>query len=423
MQTFRGIAVSPGVAIGPGLVLDADGVRIPQRRVPAAEVETEIARLHTALAAAAFEATRTQRDITTRLGPSTGPSCATPSYEDPAFLGELDTLIRAERFAADYAVSRAVREFVKTIEDLGENNFLAWRAADLYDIESRILKHLVGDRREPLKHLREPVIVLARDLTPSETATLDRDKVFAFATEHGGRTSHTAIMANAMSIPAVVGIGHFLNEVASGDTVVVDGAEGALVIDPDPATLAIYKKARDARLIRSGYWVNERNLPSLTLDGAHVALFGNIEFPDEATACTARGPAASASSNGVPVRRRDTTRRKKSTSGPTCGSSRRWARAAGSSSDPGPRGRQVRWALGRGTGEEPVARPGQRLCRTIRAVPQQPGRSSGRVFGDVGSCSRWSPPRSCGVHCFSERGEETCGRPGWRSTPTSRSGR
>jgi phosphoenolpyruvate-protein phosphotransferase (PTS system enzyme I) len=291
MQTFRGIPVSSGVAIGPALVLDADGVRIPQRRVPPGEVEIEIARLHTALAAAAFEATRTQRDITSRLGAKYGAIFAAHAllYEDPAFLGELDTLIRTERFAADYAVSRAVREFVKTLEELGENNFLAWRAADLHDIESRILKHLVGERREPLKHLREPVVVLARDLTPSETATLDRDKVFAFATEHGGRTSHTAIMANAMSIPAVVGIGHFLNEVASGDLVVVDGAEGSLVIDPDPDTLARYKKARDARLVRSGYWVTERNLPSMTTDGAHVALFGNIEFPDEAMACSARG--------------------------------------------------------------------------------------------------------------------------------------
>ena len=291
MQTFRGIPVSPGVAIGPALVLDADGARVPQRRVEPAQVEAEVGRLHAALAAAAFDATQTQRDITTRLGAKYGAVFGAHAvlFEDPAFLGELDSLIRTERFAAEYAVSRAVRDFVAMFESLGEGSFLAWRSADLYDIEKRILKHLLGPRPERLGHLREAVVVLARDLTPSETAALDRDKVFAFATEHGGRASHTAIMANAMEIPAVVGLGHFLNDVSSGDTVIVDGVEGVLVIDPDEATLIHHRKSRDTRLSRSGMWVNERNLQSMTKDGTHIALFGNIEFPEEATACTARG--------------------------------------------------------------------------------------------------------------------------------------
>ncbi len=291
MQTFRGIPVSPGLAIGPALVLDSEGARIPQRRVLPREVEGEVARLHTALASAAFEATQTQRDITNRLGAKYGSIFAAHAllYEDPAFLAELDNLVRTERFSAEYSVSRALREFVKALESLGPDNFLAWRSADLYDIEKRILKHLLGDRREPFRALRDPVIVLARDLSPSETASLDRDKVYAFATEHGGRTSHTAIMANALSIPAVVGIGHFLNDISSGDTVIVDGAEGTLIHDPDVPTLVQYKRARDARLSKSGYWVMERNLPSITRDGTHIALLGNIEFPDEATACTARG--------------------------------------------------------------------------------------------------------------------------------------
>jgi len=289
--TLRGIPVSAGVAIGPALVLDAEGVRIPQRRVAPEQVNGEIARLHAALAAAAFEATQTQRDITARLGPQYGAIFAAHAllFEDPDFLASLDVLVRTERFSAEYAVSRAVREFVRTFESMGEGTFLAWRSADLFDIEKRILKHLLGDRREPLRDLREPVIVLARELTPSETATLDRNKVYAFATEHGGRTSHTAIMANAMDIPAVVGLGHFLNDVSSGDPVIVDGGEGVLVLDPDDEVLAHYRKARDARLIKSGVWVTERNLPSVTTDGVHIALFGNIEFPDEATACTARG--------------------------------------------------------------------------------------------------------------------------------------
>jgi phosphotransferase system enzyme I (PtsI) len=289
--TLRGIPVSPGVAIGPALVLDAEGVRVAQRRVASKDVECEVARLHSALAAAAFDATQTQRDITARLGAKYGAIFGAHAglFEDPSFLADLEHQIRAERFAAEYAVSRTVRDLVQAFEKEEESSFLAWRSADLYDIEKRILKHLLGDRRDPLKDVKEPSVVLARDLTPSETAALDRNKVFAFATEHGGKTSHTAIMANALELPAVVGLGHFLNDVASGDTVVVDGGEGVVIIDPDPATEAHYRRARDVRLSRSGYWVVERNLPSVTTDGVPIALFGNIEFPDEATACTARG--------------------------------------------------------------------------------------------------------------------------------------
>lgn len=127
MQTFRGIPVSPGVAIGPALVLDADGARVPQRRVEPAQVEAEVGRLHAALAAAAFDATQTQRDITTRLGAKYGAVFGAHAvlFEDPAFLGELDSLIRTERFAAEYAVSRAVRDFVAMFESLGEGSFLA----------------------------------------------------------------------------------------------------------------------------------------------------------------------------------------------------------------------------------------------------------------------------------------------------------
>src|SRR5262249_55724571 len=242
--------------------------RTRQPRVAPEQVNGETARLHPALAPAAFEANQTQRDISPRLGPQYGAIFAAHAllFEDPDFLASLDTLVRTERFSAEYAVSRAVRDFVRTFESMGEGTFLAWRSADLFDIEKRILKHLLGDRREPLRDLREPVIVLARDLSPSETAALDRNKVYASATEHGGRTSHTAIMANALDIPAVVGIGHFLNDVSSGDPVIVDGGEGVLVLDPDDDVLAQYRKARDARLSKSGVWVVERNLPSVTTD-------------------------------------------------------------------------------------------------------------------------------------------------------------
>src|SRR5947209_3287678 len=124
----------------------------------------------------------------------------------------------------------------KALESIHRGNF-ATRAADLFDIEKRILHKLLGQRREQLQQLKEPVVVLAHDLTPSETAALDPTKVHAFATEAGGRASHTAIMAGALEIPAVVGLGKFTTDVSGGDLVIVDGNRGLLILNPDEETL------------------------------------------------------------------------------------------------------------------------------------------------------------------------------------------
>jgi phosphoenolpyruvate-protein phosphotransferase (PTS system enzyme I) len=137
----------------------------------------------------------------------------------------------------------------------------------------------------------EPVIVLAHDLTPSETAGLDPDIVHAFATESGGPTSHTAIMADALGLPAVVGIGRFLTDVSGGDLVIVDGRKGLLILEPDEATIAEYRALRLAQESADADWVEElpADAPALTRDGIQVTLLGNIEFPEEAAHCVGRG--------------------------------------------------------------------------------------------------------------------------------------
>jgi phosphoenolpyruvate-protein phosphotransferase (PTS system enzyme I) len=291
MEILQGIPVSHGVAIGPALVLDTEGVRIPHRQVPPQQVEAEVVRLHQALAAAAAETRADERSITERLGKSYGAIFAAHAlfFEDPNLQQELDALVRRERFSAEYAVSWVVRSLVKQFENLGPKHFLATRTADLYDLEKRILTHLLGERREPLAKLTEPVIVLAYDLSPSETAMLDPNRVYAFATEHGGRASHTAIMANALSIPAVVGLGKFLSDAVGGDLVIVDGTRGLLILEPDEETIERYQKLRDEQRLRDARWVTQRGLPAQTRDGVRVSLLGNIEFPNEAKQCVERG--------------------------------------------------------------------------------------------------------------------------------------
>ena len=181
-----------------------------------------------------------------------------------------------------------MRRHAKTLEDL-EGGHFASRVADLFDLEKRLLGSLLGQRRENLQHLSAPVIVLAHDLTPSETASLDTAHVHGFATEAGGRTSHTAIVAGVMEIPAVVGLGKFVTDVSGGDLVIVDGNRGMLILNPDEETLERYELTRSSFRRFENSLVELRSLPAVTQDGVQVGLMGNIEFPQEGDHCLDRG--------------------------------------------------------------------------------------------------------------------------------------
>jgi phosphotransferase system enzyme I (PtsI) len=290
MEIKRGIPVSPGVAIGPAMVLDTEWFRIPQRFVEKSKVPAEIERLRLALSAAAREARQKQTTVNDKLGKQYGAIFAAHALliEDPTLTREIEALIRDHGHAAEYAVSRVMRRHAKTLESLDSGLFAA-RAADLFDIEKAILRNLLGERLENLQQLKEPVVVLAHDLTPSETASLDPHMVHAFATEAGGRASHTAIMAGVLEIPAVVGLGKFVTDVSGGDQVIVDGNRGVLILNPDEETLERYEETRTSfRTFERGLG-ELRSLPAETRDGTRITLHGNIEFPHEAEHCLERG--------------------------------------------------------------------------------------------------------------------------------------
>jgi phosphotransferase system enzyme I (PtsI) len=290
MEIKRGIPVSPGVAIGLAMVLDTEWFRIPHRSIDGDRVAEEVARLRQALVAAAAEARENQQAISDKLGRQYGAVFGAHAHiiEDATLAAETETLIRDQGHAAEYAVSRVMRRHAKALESLNRSTF-STRAADLFDIEKRILRNLLGHRREQIQHLTEPVIVLAHDLTPSETAALDPSKVYAFATEAGGRASHTAIMAGALEIPAVVGLGKFIIDVSGGDQVIVDGNRGVLILNPDEETLERYERTRTSFRTFEHQLEELRALPAETRDGARIPLLGNIEFPQEASHCIDRG--------------------------------------------------------------------------------------------------------------------------------------
>jgi phosphotransferase system enzyme I (PtsI) len=282
MLIKRGIAVSPGVAIGPAMVFGAESYRIPQQLISVNVVEVELTRFRAALEATCQEIQLNEQLARERLGDQYAAifSAHLLLARDPQLIEQIESRIRQQN-SPEFAASQVLRLYAKRMRDLG-GQYLAERSIDIVDLEKRLVRNLLGERREELSNLTAPVLVLANNLTPSETANLDRKFVLGFATEVGGHTSHTAILAGALELPAVVGIGKFLDDVSGSEMIIIDGSHGVVIIDPDPDTLVKYRDS-EARF-RS----HERRLQSLrtlaceTKDGVPIKLMGNIEFPTEA---------------------------------------------------------------------------------------------------------------------------------------------
>jgi phosphotransferase system enzyme I (PtsI) len=290
MIELQGIPVSSGVAIGPALVLDTEGYRVPNILVPAGEAEGEFTRLFNACKAVGSRLRENQASTSAAAGEDTGNIFAAQlqMLNDPRLHAELRRRIQNDNESAAYAVNRVLQNYAGALRRLA-NPLLADRAEDVLDIEKQLLFELGAVSRPPLADLNEPTIVLARTLTPSETANLDRDHVQGFCTETGGSGGHTAIVAKGLELPAVVGIGRFIDTVSNGVVIIVDGDRGRVIVDPDEATIASYRQRRMARVSLSERLAELHELPAETADGVRVRLSANIEFPHETKAAVARG--------------------------------------------------------------------------------------------------------------------------------------
>lgn len=290
MKVYTGIAVSPGVVTGPALVLGSENFRIPRKFVSRDAVDAELQRFHTALDHVCHDIADNEQLVSAQLGQQYGAifSAHLQMARDPRLIREVEALIRDQARSPEFAVSRVLRSYAEQLQKLGDR-YLSERALDIFDLEKRLLRQLLGESREELRNLTEPVIVLAHDLTPGETATLNTKFVLGFATEVGGHTSHTAILAGALEIPAIVGLGRVLAGVSGGETVILDGDHGQVIIDPDTDSLS---RVRDSQA--RSQRVRERlgqmeSLPAETQDGQRVTICGNIEFPEEVRQCIKRG--------------------------------------------------------------------------------------------------------------------------------------
>ena len=289
MKIKKGIGVSPGVAIAPAVVVDTEQFDVPERHVPVDLAQAELGKLRKACTISRKEILDLRKSTAQRIGKETA------GIFD-FHLGLLNDKVLQKKFAeailsghvtAEYAVATVLRNYAK--EFLAMPEYLAERVKDVYDIETRILRNLIGQQRQKLSHLTKDRNVLAHDLTPSQTASMDRRHVLGLAMDAGGQTSHTAIVAKALGIPAVVGLNDVTAEVDSGDTVIIDGTRGMVVIDPDEATIRNYQQYAEQQVQFIHSLDSLRDLPAITRDGHEITLLGNIEFPSEAATVLEKG--------------------------------------------------------------------------------------------------------------------------------------
>ena len=251
----------------------------------------ELARVRDALIA-----TRHQiREIQTRVAQVLGPGEAAIFdahllvLDDPALMDEITAGIRDRHENAEFVVLTVAERFASALAAV-EDPYLSERAADVRDVAQRLLRNLSGNGSElDLGRLREPAIIVAPDLSPSATAMLDRSKVLGFATDAGGATGHTAIMARKLRIPAVIGLGNATSQVATGDDVLLDGHGGLLIVNPTDATLYQYGQMRERRAALEVRLQSLRTQPAVTLDGARLVLAANIDAPADLAAVAESG--------------------------------------------------------------------------------------------------------------------------------------
>lgn len=290
MEVIKGIPVSPGVVTGRAFVLEDALERVPYHVVAAADMPAEIKRLDAAIASATQDL-RTDRDrAAAKLGPEPAKifEFHLGLLNDKTLINPIRERIETGKVTAAYAVAEAFRGLADRFRAMGSEVFRQ-KANDVIDLDRRLLSKLVGQSRDRLARLTTPVILIAHELTPAQAASIDVRKVIGFATDAGGRTSHTSIVAAALGIPVVVGCQHVTDSVNDGDMVIIDGKSGVVIVRPDAETLEQYE--RDMRRI-AGEEADLRELAefeSITKDGVHIHLMGNIEFPHEIRALLAHG--------------------------------------------------------------------------------------------------------------------------------------
>ena len=291
-KIYRGIVASPGIVIGRAYLLDRRKIVVAGRRIEDVSVKDEVARFKKAV-----ELSRAQlEDLRKRISKGLGKS--------HLYILETHIMLLEDKMLVDGTVKRIKESFLnaegalkETIGAIGlkfdsiEDEYLRERKHDVEQVGERVLRNLVGHKQESLTDIQEEAVIIAHDLAPTDTLVMRKDKILGFATDAGSRTSHTAILARSLGIPAAVGLENITAAVKTGDVVILDGIHGVVIVDPDEETFLDYlQKQRKYKYFEQELEKLKR-LPAETLDGHVIELQGNIELPEEAMSTVEHGGA------------------------------------------------------------------------------------------------------------------------------------
>ena len=290
--TFRGVAASGGICRGRVFVLGTRHLHVPHRVITEGEITGELKRLEQSIVATRKQLTKLHQSLREQVDSQDADifEAHLLVLEDQALIDETTKLVECDLCNVEYAYQKVTNKYAKALESM-EDDYLRERAVDLRDVSTRLLSHLLGHAEEDYlyNNMREPCIVVGHDLTPSTTVMLDRKMVLGFATDVGSKTSHTAILARALKIPAVVGLHNISSKIESGQDILLDGHNGKVIENPSDQTLFEYghiirkNEDQDVRLAKV------RELAAVTLDGHEVTLAANLDQASEATDVTKYG--------------------------------------------------------------------------------------------------------------------------------------
>ncbi|MCK4807781.1 MAG: phosphoenolpyruvate--protein phosphotransferase, partial [Candidatus Aegiribacteria sp.] len=279
---LNGTPASPGVSIGPAFLLNVEEIRVKKKTLGSVEeVEIELERFSNALTETRGELEQISDQISDIIEGQQLIEVHILLLNDPFIITEVQNRIRNEKVSAEYAVSRVLYDVLERFNSI-KDPYLRSRAVDVRDVGRRVMASLLGTEQEALSNLNSPVVLVSRDLDPSQTAGLSRRQLLGIATDLGGSTSHTAILARSMGIPAVVALNDVAEYAVPGQIVIIDGIHGDVILDPDDDELQYYSELKKRYNVAEAEIALNADTPAATADGKPEELSANIEFSQEA---------------------------------------------------------------------------------------------------------------------------------------------
>ena len=291
-KMLKGIAASDGIVAAKAYMLVQPDLSFSETKID--DPEAEIARLNDAVAASKKELEVIKTKAAENLGDEEAQvfEAHLTILSDPEMLGQISDKIKNDKVNAEAAVKSVTDMFIQMFEGMTDNAYMQERAGDVRDVTKRLMSHLLGVTLPSPALINEEVVIVAHDLTPSDTAQLYRKYVKGFITDIGGRTSHSAIMSRTLEIPAIVGSGSATDDIKADQTVIIDGINGDALVDPSDAELKEYQQKADDFAAQKAEWAQLKNEQSVTADGKQVTLGANIGTPKDVEGATDNGAEA-----------------------------------------------------------------------------------------------------------------------------------